>query len=57
MFYTIFNESILTFANSIFIIFDWLWFNITGKDNIKKAEYYENIIKDKYNRIIRKTMI
>jgi len=57
MFYTIFNESILTFANSIFIIFDWLWFNITRKDNIKKAEYYENIIKDKYNRIIRKTMI
>jgi hypothetical protein len=57
MFYTIFNESILTFANSIFIIFDWLWFNITSKDNIKKAEYYENIIKDKYNRIIRKTMI
>jgi hypothetical protein len=57
MFYTIFNESILTFANSIFIIFDWLWFNITRKDNINKAEYYENIIKDKYNRIIRKTMI
>jgi hypothetical protein len=57
MFYTIFNESILTFANGIFIIFDWLWFKITFKDNIKKAEYYENIIQDKYNRIIRKTMI
>ncbi len=54
MFYKIFNESILTFANAIFWIFESI-INIF-RSKIKTAEYYEKNIQDKYNRIIRKTM-
>jgi len=54
MFYKIFNESILTFGNLFYGIIDWLIYLFTN--NIKKAEHYENIIQDKYNTIIRKTM-
>lgn len=55
MFYKIFNESILTFGNLFYGFFDWLFYLFSN--NIKKAEHYENIIQDKYNRIIRKTKI
>jgi hypothetical protein len=54
MFYKIFNESILTFGNIFYGFFDWLFYLFSN--NIKKAEHYENIIQDKYNTIIRKTM-
>jgi len=55
LFYTIFNESILTFLNSIYGFFEWIYHLFTNK--IKTAEYYEKNIQDKYNRVIRKTMI
>lgn len=55
IFYKIFNESILTFLNSIYGFFEWIYHLFTNK--IKTAEYYEKNIQDKYNRLIRKTMI
>jgi hypothetical protein len=56
MFYNIFNESILTFLNTFYGFFEWLWYVIIIRDKIKQAEYYFHNIQDKYNRVIRKTM-
>jgi hypothetical protein len=55
LFYNIFNESILTFLNTFYGFFEWIYHLFTNK--IKTAEYYEKNIQDKYNRLIRKTMI
>ena len=56
MFYNIFNESILTFGNLLYGILETFYYNFIIKDKIKIAEHYEDIIQDKYNTIIRKTM-
>jgi hypothetical protein len=53
IFYNVFNETILTFGNILWGIIDWIRLS---KDKIKAAEYYENIIQNKYDRVIRKTM-
>lgn len=56
MFYKMFNETILTFANKFWGFFEWFWYYIIIRNNVKMAEHYENNIRDKYNIVIRKTM-
>ena len=56
MFYKIFNESILTFGNILYGFIDMFYYGVILRNPIKTAEYYENIIQDKYNKVIRKTM-
>ena len=56
MFYKIFNESILTFGNIFYGFIDMFYYGVILRNPIKTAEYYENIIQDKYNKVIRKTM-
>ena len=56
MFYKIFNESILTFGNLLYGILETFYYNRLFLNKIKIAEHYEDIIQDKYNTIIRKTM-
>ena len=53
IFYKLFNESIITFINAFFRIFDGFRFILS--DDIKRNEYYKDVIQNKYNRIIRKT--
>jgi len=54
MFYKLFNEQIMTIINAIFGFFDWIRYYLS--DDIKRNEYYKDVIQNKYNRIIRKTM-
>jgi len=53
MFYKMFSESILTFANIFSYILDWIYYTIRN-DPIKTAEHYEQVIQDKLNKIKRK---
>jgi hypothetical protein len=57
MFYKIFNESILTIGNLLYGFLESLYYNRLFVNKIKIAEHYENIIQDKYNKVIRKTLI
>jgi len=54
MFYKLFNEQIMTLINALVGIYDWI--SLLGYDDIKKNEYYKDVIQNKYNRVIRKTM-
>ena len=53
MFYKMFNESILTLGNILYGFIDSIFYLFSNK--IKVAEHYEDIIKYKYNTVIRKT--
>ena len=56
MFYKLFNESILTIGNLLYRFLEAFYYNPLFVNKIKIAEHYENIIQDKYNKVIRKTM-
>lgn len=56
MFYKLFNESILTIGNLFYGFLEAFYYNPLFVNKIKIAEHYENIIQDKYNKVIRKTL-
>jgi hypothetical protein len=56
IFYKLFNESILTFGNIFWRMLDGFYYTFIRRNNLKAAQYYQNVIQNKYNRVIRKTM-
>jgi len=57
MFYKIFGESIMTLLNIVFYIFEnWFYRIFYFNNEIKYNEHYKDIIQNKYNKIIYKTL-